>query len=70
MPWRATKETVKDRGAWGTAVHGVAESDMTEVTARTHVGILWAMVNNTVCVSAEYFYREKVSVMWLVTGSR
>ena len=46
------------------------ESDKTEVTARTHVGILWAMVNNTVCVSAEYFYREKVSVMWLVTGSR
>ena len=23
------QETVKDRGAWGAAVHGVTESDMT-----------------------------------------
>ena len=32
-----------DRGAWGATVHGVVESDMTEVTGRTHTHNDWLL---------------------------
>ena len=58
------------RSPAGYGPYGGKESDQTEVTACTHAAVLWATAHNTALVSAQYFYRDKISVTWLVTGSR
>lgn len=41
----------------------VAEMPVREESLVTLTGVLWVMVNNTVCVSAQYFYRDKIRIM-------
>ena len=38
MNFSELREMVRDREAWRATVHGVAESDMTEVTEHIHTG--------------------------------
>ena len=43
-------ENPVDRGAWWATVHGVAESDMTEVTEYTHTRVCVCMVVCYMCI--------------------
>ena len=46
-----------DRGAWWATVHGVAESDTTELT-QTHIASIDALNNSTTCFAVVTFIRH------------